>query len=170
MSATTSILAGLKVLDVGTFIFGPAAATVLADFGADVIKVEAPGIGDPYRYLYMMPPMPASDLNYGWLLTARNKRSIALDLRHEMGLFELVRGLVDARGLGVLMITHDLNLAARFADWLLLLSEGRAIAAGTPAEVLTQDIVESVFAWPVAMQTIDGRPQMVPLRQSKEIR
>ena len=83
MSDTTSILAGLKVLDVGTFIFGPAAATVLADFGADVIKVEAPGIGDPYRYLYMMPPMPVSDFNYGWLLTARNKRSIALDLRHE---------------------------------------------------------------------------------------
>ena len=81
MSAPAPILSGLKVLDVGTFIFGPAAATVLADYGADVIKVEAPGIGDPYRYLYQMPPMPASDTNYGWVLTARNKRSIALDLR-----------------------------------------------------------------------------------------
>ena len=101
-------------------------------------------------------------------LLVLDEPGISLDLKHEMGLFELVRSLVDSRGLGVLMITHDLNLAARFADSLLLLSEGRAIAAGEPAEVLTQEVVESVFAWPVAMQTIDGRPQMVPLRQSKE--
>jgi ABC-type cobalamin/Fe3+-siderophores transport system ATPase subunit len=95
---------------------------------------------------------------------------MSLDLKHEMGLFELVRGLVDTQGIGVLMITHDLNLAARFADSLLLLNNGRAIATGTPADVLTREIVESVFSWPVAMQTIDGRPQMVPLRQSKESR
>ena len=103
-------------------------------------------------------------------LLVLDEPGVSLDLKHEMGLFELVRSLVDSRGLGVLMITHDLNLAARFADSLLLLSDGRAIAAGEPAEVLTQEVVESVFAWPVAMQTIDGRPQMVPLRQSKETR
>jgi len=102
-------------------------------------------------------------------LLVLDEPGVSLDLRHEMGLFELVRGLVDAQGLGVLMITHDLNLAARFADSLLLLSEGRAIAAGAPSAVLTQEVVESVFAWPVAMHTIDSRPQMVPLRQSKEI-
>lgn len=98
-------------------------------------------------------------------LLVLDEPGVSLDLKHEMGLFELVRGLVDTQGLGVLMITHDLNLAARFADSVLLLSEGRAIAAGAPAAVLTQDVVESVFAWPVAMQTIDGRPQMIPLRQ-----
>jgi len=98
-------------------------------------------------------------------LLVLDEPGVSLDLKHEMGLFELVRGLVDTQGLGVLMITHDLNLAARFADSLLLLSDGRAVAAGAPAEVLTQDVVESVFAWPVAMQTIDGRPQMIPLRQ-----
>jgi len=101
-------------------------------------------------------------------LLVLDEPGVSLDLRHEMGLFELVRSLVDSRGLGVLMITHDLNLASRFADSLLLLNEGRAIAAGAPGDVLTQEVVEAVFAWPVAMQTIDGRPQMVPLRQSKE--
>lgn len=101
-------------------------------------------------------------------LLVLDEPGLSLDLKHEMGLFELVRGLVDAQGLGVLMITHDLNLAARFADGLLLLSEGRAIASGAPAAVLTRDIVETVFAWPVAMQTIDGRPQMIPLRKPKE--
>ena len=85
-----------------------------------------------------------------------------------MGLFELIRGLVDTQRLGVLMITHDLNLAARFADSLLLLESGRPGASGAPADVLTQATVQTVFSWPVSMQTIDGRPQMIPLRQPKE--
>ena len=103
-------------------------------------------------------------------LLVLDEPGMSLDLKHEMGLFELVRGLVVDPGLGVLMITHDLNLAARFADSLLLLEGGRPIAAGPPAEVLTQQTVEAVFSWPVTMQTIDGRPQMVPLRKPKESR
>jgi iron complex transport system ATP-binding protein len=101
-------------------------------------------------------------------LLVLDEPGMSLDLKHEMGLFELVLGLVQAQGLGVLMITHDLNLAARFADSLLLLSEGRSVASGAPADVLTQDTVQTVFSWPVMMQTIDGRPQMIPLRQPKE--
>ncbi|MFN2572053.1 MAG: ABC transporter ATP-binding protein [Gemmatimonadales bacterium] len=103
-------------------------------------------------------------------LLVLDEPGMSLDLKHEMGLFELIRGLVDTRGIGVLMITHDLNLAARFADTLLLLRDGRSVASGAPAEVLTQDVVEAVFSWPVSMQTIDGRPQMIPLRQPKESR
>jgi len=103
-------------------------------------------------------------------LLVLDEPGMSLDLKHEMGLFELVRSLVDTSGLGVLMITHDLNLAARFADSLLLLEGGRAVASGAPAEVLTQQTVETVFSWPVVMQTIDGRPQMIPLRQHKESR
>jgi iron complex transport system ATP-binding protein len=98
-------------------------------------------------------------------LLVLDEPGVSLDLKHEMGLFELVRGLVDTQGLGVLMITHDLNLAARFADSIALLSEGLMIASGSPVAVLTQEVVEAVFSWPVAMQTIDGRPQMIPLRQ-----
>src|SRR6267378_3380466 len=90
-------------------------------------------------------------------LLVLDEPGMSLDLKHEMGLFELVRSLVNTSGLGVLMITHDLNLAARFADSLLLLAGGRAVASGAPAEVLT-------------LQTIDGRPQMIPLRQHKESR
>jgi len=103
-------------------------------------------------------------------LLVLDEPGMSLDLKHEMGLFELVLGLVRGQGLGVLMITHDLNLAARFADSLLLLEGGRPVAAGAPNDVLTQQIVETVFSWPVAMQTVDGRPQMIPLRQSKESR
>src|SRR5207245_608990 len=101
-------------------------------------------------------------------LLVLDEPAVSLDLQHEMGLFELIRGLVDTQGLGVLMITHDLNLAARFADSLLLLEGGRPIASGAPAEVLTEQTVETVFSWPVRQPTVDGRPQLIPLRQTKE--
>jgi iron complex transport system ATP-binding protein len=89
---------------------------------------------------------------------------VSLDLRHEMALFELVRALVDRTALAVVMITHHVNLAARYADEMLLLADGRVAGRGRPAAVLTRETVERVFAWPVAIQEMDGRPQIVPLR------
>ena len=74
------IFEGLKVLDCASFIAAPAAATVLSDFGADVIKIEPPGAGDPYRNLPNLPGYPQSEHNFAWMLEARNKRSLALDL------------------------------------------------------------------------------------------
>ena len=74
------IFDGLKVLDCASFIAAPAAATVLSDFGADVIKIEPPGSGDPYRNLPNLPGYPVSAHNYAWMLEARNKKSLALDL------------------------------------------------------------------------------------------
>src|SRR6202790_162985 len=75
-----SILPGLRVIDCGTYIAGPAAAAILSDFGAEVIKIERPPYGDPYRYLGLLPGMPVSDQNYCWILDDRNKKSIALNL------------------------------------------------------------------------------------------
>jgi iron complex transport system ATP-binding protein len=88
-----------------------------------------------------------------------------LDVRHEMQLFELVRALVDRDALAVVIVTHHLNLAARFADHVLLLAGGRSAGSGTPAAVLTPEAVARVFDWPVAMTPFEGRPQMTPLRQ-----
>ena len=79
---TESIFSGLRVVDLASFIAGPGATTVLSDFGADVIKVEPPGIGDPYRFLYRTPPNPPLQENYTWQLTNRNKRSVAIDLKN----------------------------------------------------------------------------------------
>src|ERR1700712_5390063 len=79
------IFEGLKVLDCASFIAAPAAATVLSDFGADVIKIEPPGAGDPYRNLPNLPGYPQSEHNFAWLLEARNKRSLALDLSKPEG-------------------------------------------------------------------------------------
>src|SRR4051794_3300375 len=75
----------LKVIDVASWIAGPVAATILADYGADVVKVEMPGVGDGYRALAAAPGMPVSDLNYTWMMDARNKRSMTLNLKDPRG-------------------------------------------------------------------------------------
>ncbi|ABD08640.1 L-carnitine dehydratase/bile acid-inducible protein F [Rhodopseudomonas palustris HaA2] len=87
------IFKGLKVLDCASFIAAPAAATVLSDFGADVIKIEPPGAGDPYRNLPNLPGYPRSEHNYAWMIESRNKRSLALDLAKPEGK-EVLRKLV----------------------------------------------------------------------------
>jgi crotonobetainyl-CoA:carnitine CoA-transferase CaiB-like acyl-CoA transferase len=79
------IFEGLRVLDCASFIAAPAAATVLSDFGADVIKIEPPGAGDPYRNLPNLPGYPHSEHNFAWMLEARNKKSLALDLSKPEG-------------------------------------------------------------------------------------
>ncbi|MEJ6770691.1 MAG: CoA transferase [Paracoccaceae bacterium] len=76
-------LAGVRVLELGTFISAPFAATLLGDFGADVLKVELPGAGDPMRTLGACPP--GRDSSYWWSQIGRNKRSLALDVRTPEG-------------------------------------------------------------------------------------
>ena len=90
---TESLFAGLKVIDCASWIAGPAAATILSDFGADVIKIEPPGAGDPWR---ASTPVPGKATDYYWQLTSRNKRSLAIDLKHADGLAVLYRLLAGA--------------------------------------------------------------------------
>lgn len=86
---------GLKVVDVASWIAGPVAATILADYGADVIKVEMPGSGDGYRALAAAPGMPVSDVNYTWMMDSRNKRSLTLNLKDPRGKAILLRLVAD---------------------------------------------------------------------------
>ena len=83
---------GLKVIDCASFIAAPVAATMLADLGADVIKIEAPE-GDPYRRTYLTVGLPASERNYPWEVDNRNKRAICLDLKRPEA-SEVMRRLV----------------------------------------------------------------------------
>lgn len=105
------ILDGLKVIDAGSFIAGPSAATIMGDFGADVIKVEPP-TGDGYRRLLGLPGFPTADVDYHWQLDNRNKLGIALDLQAEAdrGVFlELVEGA------DVLVLNHPLPVRRKLA-------------------------------------------------------
>ncbi len=85
MSDPKPILSGIRVIEVGTYIMAPAAATVMSDFGAEVIKIEPPGMGDPLRMLHHVPPMPTCDIDYCFQLDGRNKKSLVVDLKRDEG-------------------------------------------------------------------------------------
>jgi crotonobetainyl-CoA:carnitine CoA-transferase CaiB-like acyl-CoA transferase len=76
-------LTGIRVIDVGTFLAGPYAASIMGEFGAEVLKVEYPIGGDPMRRFGM--PTKRGDATLAWLSEARNKRSVTIDLRRPRG-------------------------------------------------------------------------------------
>ena len=77
MEMTTAALNGLRVIEMGQLIAGPFAGKTLGEFGADVIKIEAPGAGDPLRNWRMI----KEGTSVWWQVQSRNKRSIALACR-----------------------------------------------------------------------------------------
>lgn len=93
----------------------------------------------------------------------------SLDIRHEMGIFELLSGLVEDCGVTVVLVTHNLNLASRYGHDLVLLDRGRCAALGTPRDVLREDLLASVYGWPLKVVSHPGpgpdagSPQVVPL-------
>jgi iron complex transport system ATP-binding protein len=90
----------------------------------------------------------------------------SLDLRHEMELFELVAALVREQGLAALVVSHHLNVAARFADRLVLVHGGRVVADDTPERVFEPARLAAVFGWPVAVHRLpDGSVQLYPERR-----
>lgn len=88
-----------------------------------------------------------------------------LDVSHQVDVLDLVTDLNRARGTTVVIVLHDLNLAARYADHLFAVKEGRIFASGTPREVVTSETVEAVFG--MASRVIDdpvtGTPLVVPI-------
>ncbi len=87
-----------------------------------------------------------------------------LDLAHQIEVLDLLARLNAERGTTIAMVLHDLNLAARYADHLVALRAGRMVAAGTPAEVVTEETVEAVFGLPcmVVADPVTGTPLVVP--------
>ena len=88
-----------------------------------------------------------------------------LDVGHEMAAFELLHQLA-ADGLAVLLVSHQLNLVARFADEIVLLHAGRVAAAGPPDDVMQAAVLERVYQWPlvVTRDPAVGAPALLPLR------
>jgi len=88
-----------------------------------------------------------------------------LDVGHEMAVFELLHGLA-RDGRAVLLVSHQLNLVARFADHMVLLHHGRVVAAGPPNDVMRAEVLEPVYEWPlvVTRDPAVGAPALVPLR------
>jgi iron complex transport system ATP-binding protein len=89
-----------------------------------------------------------------------------LDIAHEMGTFELLDGLARG-GHAVLLVSHQLNLVARFAQLIVLLHRGAVVAAGDPSAVMRGEILERVYEWPlvVTRDPAVGAPSLLPLRR-----
>ncbi|GGA37034.1 CaiB/BaiF CoA transferase family protein [Sphingomonas psychrolutea] len=90
----TDIFEGVRVVELAQYVFVPAAATLLADHGAEVIKIEPPGSGDPYRTLMIGDGRETATANLAMEQNNRGKKSVAIDLKNEKGREALLR-LVD---------------------------------------------------------------------------
>lgn len=86
-----------------------------------------------------------------------------LDLRHQLATLQTVHELSRQRGVGAVMAIHDLALAARFCDRLLMLRAGAVLAAGTPQQVLTPDNVEALFGVSARIGNDGGLPYVIPI-------
>ena len=107
-----SALSGIRVIDCGTYVAGPAAATVMSDFGADVIKIERPAGGDLWRLYSQMPGVAKAAMDWCWVLTSRNKRSVALDLGQPAGRAALLRLVKTA---DVFVTNYQRHLLGKFS-------------------------------------------------------
>ncbi|GAA1575497.1 ABC transporter ATP-binding protein [Actinomadura kijaniata] len=88
-----------------------------------------------------------------------------LDLAHQVEVLDLVRDLHLTMGRTVVMVLHDLSLAARYADRLVAMRQGRVVAQGTPSQVLTEELVEEVFGLRARVRVDEetGAPLVIPL-------
>ncbi|SKA41586.1 Crotonobetainyl-CoA:carnitine CoA-transferase CaiB [Enhydrobacter aerosaccus] len=110
-------LEGLRVLDLASFVAGPVATTVMGDYGADVIKIEPPGDGDPQRKLGQAHSIPQHPVNFCWHLVNRNKRAMVLDLKHPDGhaVFDRLAATADVMVVNFPLKVRE-RLRMRYAD------------------------------------------------------
>ncbi|MFZ4984765.1 MAG: ABC transporter ATP-binding protein [Blastocatellia bacterium] len=90
----------------------------------------------------------------GWLLL--DEPTANADLAHQISLLELIRELITRKGLGAIIVTHDLNLVAEFADRALFLKGGHLVAGGRPSEVMSATLLNDIFEVPLL---VDRHPR-----------
>ena len=92
-----------------------------------------------------------------------------LDLAHQAAMLKLIRARCDRGDTAAVVVTHDVNLAAEFADRILLLKDGRTVATGAPAEVLTADRLQEIFDLRVLVDThpVSGAPRITPIHEKQ---
>jgi iron complex transport system ATP-binding protein len=92
-----------------------------------------------------------------------------LDLAHQAALLQLVRSRCDEKGASAVFVTHDINLAAEFANRVLLLLKAKALAAGSPREVLTPELLREVFEIKVLVDAhpVTGAPRITPVHEAR---
>jgi iron complex transport system ATP-binding protein len=89
-----------------------------------------------------------------------------LDIKHQLRIYQMMGRLAHEWGMAVVCVSHDINMAGRFADQLVLLRRGKVLAAGTPVQVIRQDVLSE--AYDVAVELIGGSDQAAPLVQARQ--
>ncbi len=84
-----------------------------------------------------------------------------LDIRHQLDVTKMLKRLSEERGILIVMISHDINIAAKFADQVILMFQGRIYDVGAPAEVITEDNLRSVYGVESKVIDDDGRPHVI---------
>jgi iron complex transport system ATP-binding protein len=87
-----------------------------------------------------------------------------LDLQHQMSMMRMLKGLAGGKGMGILMASHDLNLAAMFADRVIILCAGKVVVDGAPGEVMTTEMLDAVYQTPMERIEREGRAPVIVLR------
>jgi iron complex transport system ATP-binding protein len=137
-------------------------AIALADVGALAHRAVDALSGGEWQRVRL-----ARALAQGGQAVVLDEPTTFLDIAHEMSVFELVSRLAREERLAVLLVSHQLNLVARFADHMILLHRGTVAAAGAPSAVMRADVLERVYEWPlvVVRDPAVGAPALIPLRR-----
>jgi len=88
-----------------------------------------------------------------------------LDLKHQMEVMEMISSMVKEKGVAAILAMHDLNLASRFSDKIVMLNGGKIFCIGTPPQVMTVENIRSVYGVEVTINLSDCHPYIVPIRQ-----
>jgi iron complex transport system ATP-binding protein len=86
-----------------------------------------------------------------------------LDIKHQMEVMEIVKKIVKNKGISVIMALHDLNLASRYADRIIMMKDGKIFASGSPASVLTEENIKQVYGVKALVNNNGERPYIIPI-------
>ncbi|MBU4265632.1 MAG: ABC transporter ATP-binding protein [Candidatus Altiarchaeales archaeon] len=91
-----------------------------------------------------------------------------LDIRHQLEVMEIIKNLAAEKGISVIMAVHDLNLASRYADKVIMMKDGSIFSAGDPTSVLTHENIFSVYGVIAVVKNESGKPYIVPIRHRRQ--
>lgn len=147
-------IARLAMLETETLHLADRVYTTLS--GGERQRVQLARILTQIEFCESEPLLDASGLSSGGRFLLLDEPTSSLDPAHQHATLQTA-GRVCRRGIGVLAVLHDLNLAAMYADRIVMLKEGQLLAGGKPAEVLTERLIEQVFELPVSVLTHPNR-------------
>lgn len=142
----------------------------LGRFGdEDEAKVEAALVATDLTRLAerMVDSLSGGERQRAWLamMVAQDTRCLlldeptsALDIAHQVEMLALVRRLGAERGVGVVIVIHDINMAARFCDEIIAMRDGRIVAQGAPAAILRGDVLQGIYGLPMGILQTPGAP------------